>query len=265
MQKIFDAHCHIYPDKIARAASDGIGDFYGMTFEKVGTVERLLRKGEEAGITHFLVHSVSTTPLQVASINNFIGTTVAEHKECMVGFGTMHPASDDYQRDFEDLLSKGLTGVKLHPDFQQFSLASDEAYNLCKVFAGKVPVLVHAGDPRFELSNPEQLVVLLDRLPDLTVIAAHMGGWSVWERAMKLLPGKSNLYFDTSSSLYQLEPSAVRDMIRLYGVDRVLFGTDYPMWDGEEDLKRFHAMGLTSEEEQKVLFDNAKSLLKFDF
>ena len=40
--KIFDAHAHVYPDKIADKAVKAIGDFYGIPMEKDGTVEGLI-------------------------------------------------------------------------------------------------------------------------------------------------------------------------------------------------------------------------------
>lgn len=260
--KIFDAHCHIYPEKIARAASDGIGQFYGMKFDKVGTVERLIRKGDEAGVSMFLVHSVSTTPMQVPSINRFIAGSVAENPDRMVGFGTMHPASEDYVADIENLIKLGLKGVKLHPDFQQFSLASDEAYKLCKVISDhNLPVLIHTGDPRFNFSNPEQTRVLLDRLPDLKVIGAHFGGWSMWEEAVSKLTGYSNFWVDSSSTMNWVDAAGTKDMIHAFGASRVFFGSDYPMWPVDVDVERFLALGLTQEEEQMILWDNIVNFL----
>ena len=64
LYRIFDAHCHIYPDAIATKAVEGIDRFYGgIRFQHYdGTTGTLLRNGRETGITHFLVHSVATTP-----------------------------------------------------------------------------------------------------------------------------------------------------------------------------------------------------------
>ena len=58
MPPIIDAHCHIYPDKIAERASQSIGKFYGIPMNLDGRVDTLLREEKKAGITHFLVHSV---------------------------------------------------------------------------------------------------------------------------------------------------------------------------------------------------------------
>lgn len=47
---------------------------------------------------------------------------------------------------------------------------------------------------------------VLDQVPDLKVICAHLGGWSVWKEAWRVLAGRPNVWVDTSSSLYALEP-----------------------------------------------------------
>ena len=69
---IIDSHAHIYPDKLARKAARSIGDFYDIDMDLDGTVDMLLKVGDEAGVDKFLVHSVATTPHQVRSINSFI-------------------------------------------------------------------------------------------------------------------------------------------------------------------------------------------------
>ena len=46
----------------------------------------------------------------------------------------------------------------------------------------------------------------------------------------------------------------------LFRSDRVLFGTDYPMWDPQHELARLRGMHLAPETERKILYDNAAAL-----
>ena len=115
MQKIINSHCHIYPEKIAERAVEGIKKFYGLDMSLNGTTADLISDGSEVGVTHYLVHSVATTPEQVHSINTFIASEVKAHEGLFTGFGTLHPDSEDIDRDVEELISLGLKGVKLHP------------------------------------------------------------------------------------------------------------------------------------------------------
>ena len=120
--KIIDAHCHIYPDKIAQKASESTGNFYSIQMSLDGKISTLLEHGKTAGISHFIVQSVATTPKQVSSINNFIASSVNESNGEFTGLGTLHPDSENLKSDVDEILRLGLKGVKLHPDIQQFKI-----------------------------------------------------------------------------------------------------------------------------------------------
>ena len=100
----------------------------------------------------------------------------------------------------------------------------------------------------------------METYTELTVIGAHFGGWSVWDEAAKELPGYNNFYVDCSSSFYALSPEKSLELIRLYGADRVLFGTDYPMWVPKDELRFFNSLGLTEKEKELILYRNAQKL-----
>ena len=79
----------------------------------------------------------------------------------------------------------------------------------------------------------------------------------MWKDAAKELKKFKNLYVDSSSSLYGLTVSEARELIEMYGDDRVLFGTDYPMWSPADEMKRYKALKLTKKQNEKILFQNA--------
>ena len=260
MKQIIDCHCHIYPEKIAAKAVANIGGYYNISMDNKGTLDDLLQAGTKAGITHCIVFSVATTPHQVRSINEFIANAVSLHKDVFTGLGTLHPHSTDIKGDAEHISELGLKGVKLHPDIQEIQMDSPECMEIYRICSGKLPILFHCGDYRYDFSNPNRLKNVLEAFPDLQVIGAHFGGWSVWEEAAKELCGYKNLVVDCSSSLYALSPEKAAEIVRMYGAGRVLFGTDYPMWSPEEELKRFYAMNLTEEENELILHKNAERI-----
>jgi aminocarboxymuconate-semialdehyde decarboxylase len=49
--------------------------------------------------------------------------------------------------------------------------------------------------------------------------------------------------------------------IDYYGVDNVMYGTDYPCWDPATALKLFDEIGLSKTDQQKILYDNARRIL----
>ena len=258
--KVFDAHCHIYPAKIAQKAAAATATFYdnlGKTYD--GTVQTLFAEGE--GIGQFLVQSVATKPEQVRHINEFIAAEVAQFPDRLYGFGALHPESETLTDDLAHLRELGLHGVKLHPDIQRFRLDSKECFALCEQCEGVLPLLLHTGDRRYSFSNPEQLLPLLRRFPKLTVIAAHFGGYSVWDEATAQLAGRfDNLWVDCSSSFFAMDDAHAKELIAAYGAEHVLFGTDYPMWNPAQELERFLALQLPQRDGENILYNNAARL-----
>lgn len=259
---IIDTHVHIYPDAIALKAAASIADFYDIPIDMDGKLSTLLHCGEAAGITKFLVHSVATTQERVRSINDYLMATAAQYPDKLIGFGTMHPDFPDIPAELERIKAGGLHGVKLHPDIQTFLLDSDASIAMFRAFAAaKLPALVHMGDYRYPYSQPARLKKVLDAVPGLKVIGAHLGGWSVWDDAWKTLAEYPNLWVDTSSSLYALEPEEAVEIIHHYGEDKVFFGTDYPMWKPDEELDRFMTLPLSMAERERILHGNFEKFM----
>ena len=258
--EIIDAHTHVYPDKIAAKAAEGIGQYYDLTpHHKVASVDGLLAAGSAHGVTGFLVCSVATNPQQIPGINAFLSEQCALHP-AFIGFGAMHPAAEDPAAVIGQIQSLGLRGVKLHPDIQQFDIDSREAYRIYEAAQGTLPILMHMGDARFDYSHPRRLKKVLEDFPRLEIIAAHLGGWSVWSEARSLLH-HDNVWFDTSSSFRFMSAQEARQQILAFGAQRCFFGTDYPVWGYEQELELFFRLGLSHEENAGILAGNIKKFL----
>jgi uncharacterized protein len=189
--RIIDAHVHIFPSKIAEKATESIGSYYDIPMFANGTIEDLIRNGEKINVHKYVVHSTATKVEQVESINNFIAKTQSEY-ESFIGFGTLHPELDDVELEVNRIISLGLKGVKLHPDFQDFNIDDDCMNPIYKAIEGKLPVLIHMGDEKKTNSRPERLANVIKAFPNLTVIAAHLGGYQMWDDSMKYIVGKKH-------------------------------------------------------------------------
>lgn len=257
---ILDIHAHIYPGKIARKAVETIGLFYDAPISHSGESADLLASGARIGVDRYVVHSTATRADQVASINDFLVSECRAHPE-FIGFGTLHKDYPDLRGELERMMAQGLRGIKLHPDFQKFQ-ADDPAvfplYALARELG--LPILIHAGDRRYDYSGPLRLSRVLDAFPGLVLIAAHFGGYTEWDRTMDHLVGR-DLFFDTSSTLWKLDPASARAIIDRHGVGRMLFGSDYPMWDHAEEMERLESLKLSSGEREAILWENGAALL----
>ena len=260
--EIIDAHAHIYPSKIAAKATETIGKFYDIKMEMPeGTAERLIEDGKRAGISRFVVHSVATTAHQVRAINTFLKGEIDAHPE-FIGFITLHQdlSEEEITNEIDWAVENGFHGIKLHPDFQRFDIDSIDSEKFYRAAAGKLPILFHIGDNRYEYSKPRRLLNVAKKYPAVNFIAAHFGGYRCWEDA-PIYRGLENVYFDTSSSLTFISCDKAKALIEMLGAERFFFGTDFPMWDAKGELSRFMQIPLTDTEREMIFSANIKRLL----
>lgn len=258
--KLIDIHTHIYPQNIARKAAESVRKFYELdTKEMDGTVETLLEHGTRAGIDRFVVLPVALHPDRTRHINEFIVQQAAE-QPCFLGFGTVHAGMENITEEVEFVMDKGLRGLKMHPDSQLFNLDDERLFPAYEMIQGKLPVMLHMGDPRYDYSHPARLRRLLENFPRLQVIAAHFGGYSMYETAYELLHDK-DCVFDVSSSMMFMEDGIAEKFINLYGAERMAFGTDYPLWDPIPETQRFLRLKLTDEQFEQLGHKTAERIL----
>lgn len=258
---IIDAHTHIFPDKIADKAKEYVSDFYDLPMYTKGTVGELIAVRTRTGITKQLICSPACVPQQTKSINNFIAKTCKEYAG-LIGYGSLHKENKDYIEEIARMKELGLKGVKFHSDFQGFDIDDPKMIPIYKEIAKNgLPILFHMGDPKSQHSLPERLYNLLKQIPDLKVTAAHMGGYMHWEEAYKL-PCLPNLYFDCSSTLAFIKPDYMLRMLERFGTSQFFFGTDFPMWQPEQELERFEALGLGEQVTKAILHDNFNEFIQ---
>ena len=257
---IIDIHTHIYPPEISVKATQSIRDFYDIQGGRMdGSVKMLLERCELAGIGRQVVLPVAVRPDRVRSINEFIRHQ-AEEQSSFIPFGTVHAAMEDVGAEAEWLLSVGTKGIKLHPDFSRFDLDDPRLFPMYEAVRGKIPVIFHMGDKRYDWSHPHRLRSLLQKFPGLQVIAAHFGGYSMYETAYELLYD-TDCVMDISSSMMFMEPGVAEKYINIYGAERMAYGTDYPLWDPVTEVEAFQKLKLTDEQFDQIAHKTAERIL----
>ena len=201
------------------------------------------------------MHSVATTPGSVESINNFIAEQCRQHPE-FIGFMAMHQDYPEPEKEIERAIGLGLKGMKLHPDTQHVNMDDPRLMNVYEVIEGRLPIVIHTGDYRYDYSHPRRLKRILRTFPNLVVDAAHFGGWSVFDYALEYLEHE-NCFVDTSSALEFLGPRRTVELVRAYGPDRVMFGSDFPMWSPATEYRMLAAMPFTPEEFEAITWKSA--------
>ena len=258
---MIDFHCHVYPAAIARKATVATCDFYDLVSPFTGTPEEKRALDDAAGIDRSLILPVAVLPRLVHNCNLFAAET-AKNDPHFIAFGTAHAADENLLEELAGFAELGLRGVKMHPDMQKFNIDDERLFPLYDAVQGKLPVMFHSGDPRTPWSHPQRIKRVMELFPRLSVIAAHLGAWSMQEEALPLLRDKENLFVDTCSSMSHMEPERAVKYIRAYGADRVFFGSDYPVEDPVYQIKVLERMPLTDDEKEKIAHLSAERFLR---
>ena len=108
--------------------------------------------------------------------------------------------------------------------------------------------------------TPERLLRVLDLFDDAPVVAAHFGGWLLWDSVLEDLCG-TKVYLDTAFSSGKMPPDYAKELIKAHGADKVLLGSDMPWSDTLDEVRFVQSLDLSAEDEEKILSNNAKRLL----
>ena len=258
---VVDVHVHIYPNKISERATQSIGRFYNIAMDaEDGSVEQLTTSLAGTPITHCVVCSVAVKPSTVGSINDFIAREVSEHDN-LIGLMAMHQDFPDPEAEIDRAVSLGLRGIKLHPDTQAVNMDDPRLMRVYEIAEDRhLPLIIHCGDYRYDYSHPRRLKRILHAFPNLVVDAAHFGGWSIQDYALEFLEDEHCL-LDMSSSMHSLGPRRTRELVYAYGPDRIMFGSDFPMWVPADEYAKFTSLGFTDDELEAMCWHNAERFL----
>ena len=261
-----DIHTHAFHPKIAHKAVDHLNSFYSITCSGDGTIANLLEREQEAGLEKCVVLCAATAPAQVIPANNYAISLQREHPEQVIAFGTVHPAYENWEKELARLKAAGIRGIKLHPDFQSFWLDDPRLLPIFEAAQKDFVFEIHIGDkttPDKNPSCPYKLASILRQFPGIRVIAAHFGGYRMWSHALDVFSGNNfeNLWFDTSSTTPFATPELAHKLLRTFPRERILFGTDWPLYDPVEELQRLQSLGGLSDSEMEVIMSNASALL----
>ena len=200
--------------------------------------------------------------------------------------------ADAIAEEVELRAGQGAKGIKMHPGMFSF-FPDDEilwpAYEKCQelglpVLADSGPwpaphVLVKFPSPvvdseagiGVDYAEPKNWSKVLEAFPGLTVILAHLGAaW--WDERVELAQKYPNVFFDTSQGFaapdqipYCSHRSlAEEDVLRIFrkiGVERIMFGTDFPALAPQPQVEQLLRLPFTDDEKMMIFAGNAKRIL----
>lgn len=260
--RIVNVHTHVWPDPLAASAVSAVGTQGHIHAYYDGTVSGLKASMDRAGIDVSVLLPVATKPGQVRTINDWSASLLTDAR--LVPFGAMHPDFEDPAAELARMRSLGLTGFKMHPEYQSFEPCEARMVPIYEAAIEQgMTLFFHAGgDVAFTSvrGTPEAFVTLLETWPDLHAVLAHMGGFRQWHAVTGRLAGR-DVFFDTAYTLGHLPDDDFVALTREHGVDRVMFGSDGPWTDAADQIARLRRLPFTLDELDAILGGNAEAFL----
>ena len=263
---IIDFHTHAFPEKIAGRAIEKLAFASGGLMPQTdGSAASLKEEMDKDNIDISVVLGIATNPSQQKNVNDFAAELNCNDR--FIGFGSVHPESEDVLEELQRIKSLSLKGVKFHPEYQNFFVDDEKMKPIYKEI-GKLDLITvfHAGhDYGFGEPfhcMPENLANAL-RWFDSPVIAAHWGGSGCATEVLKHLVGK-DVWFDTSFGYGTMPKAFAQNLIEKHTPDRFLFASDMPWHRPAWEMRLIETLDLSLDEKEKIYSKNAKSLLKLN-
>lgn len=262
---IIDFHTHAFSEKIVKKAMEGLTATSGLKPYTDGTISGLLEHMNKTGVDVSVVLPIATKPSQQNVINNWAAEIKSDR---IYPFGSVHPDAEDTVEMLDKIKALGLFGVKLHPDYQNFSPDDKKAYPIyerCQQL--ELPIVFHAGYDPLSPDNihgtTQSFVQVHKCFPRLKMILAHLGGMYRWEQVERYIAGTDGeLYLDVSVIAGEIGEDILKRIISKHGTDRILMASDCP-WDSPaNEIKMINKLNLTESEKELIFYKNAARLLK---
>jgi hypothetical protein len=213
---------------------------------------------DRAGIEKTVLCSVATRPGQVTKITDWSAQVASDR---VVPFASVHPDFDRPESEIDRIADLGIRGLKFHPQYMNCAPDDPRALRIARAAARRgLAMVLHAGFdiayPKTDIATPSRVRRLHDTVPDLRLLACHLGGFDEWEDSIRHLVG-TDVYLDTSFSFGHCPDDVILRIVEDHPPARLLFGSDSPWADPAADLEAFERLPLTDERKRMALWDNA--------
>ena len=204
--------------------------------------------------------------------NDYIIEMVQKYPDRFIGLACFEPSGKNAVAEAERCIAAGIAGIG-ELAFYQTGIderALDRLAPIMEMCADRnLPVLIHTNEPvghDYHGKTPitlAQIYRLIKRFPANKIVLAHWGGGMFFFGLMKKEVKQSlkNVYFDTAASPYLYDAQIYQIAAKIIGVDKILFGSDYPLLPPTRYLSEMAEAGLTQRQLAKISGENARQLL----
>ena len=258
--------------------ADYVSKYYGVDY-KVKTDEEMAHDFSELDLKAILIgwDTQSTSGSDTSNTNDEVARLIKKFPDVFIGGWAMidpwkgKAAVKELERCVKEL---GLMGLKFQQALQAFFPNDHRFYPLYeKCVELKIPVSFHTGTTgtgagmpggggiRLKYTRPIYIDDVAADFPELTIVMIHPA-WPWYEEQIAVLLHKGNVYADLSGWAPKYFPEAIRKEVNGRLQDKFMYGSDYPEIPPKRWLQEFEGGGYKPEVIEKVLYKNARRILK---
>ncbi len=277
---VIDFHTHIFPEDIREnrekyfSSEPAFKLLYDSRASKLVGAKEIIEMMDEQGVDKSVIFGFPWKKTETFKMHNdYIMEAAARYPDRLIGLCCFDAYHKDAPGEAERCLDEGLSGIG-ELAFYEAGINERELdrlrplMNICRE-RDKV-ILIHTNEPVGHVypgkttNTLNQIYKLIKRFPKNKIVLAHWGGGLFFFGLLKKEVQDSlvNVYFDTAASPFLYNPEIYRIAKEIIGLDKILFGTDFPLLKPSRYFKEIKKSGLSEEEIECICGENAKKLLK---
>ncbi len=276
---IIDIHTHLFSREVRQNRERYFADepAFRLLYESdksrlVGARDTIAAMDED-GVDVSAVFGFPWKNLDTARKNNdAVAEAASRHPKRLVGFCCLDPAADGAAKEVERCLDAGLCGVG-ELAFYESGIGDDAldrlgpVMDLCR--ERSAPVMIHTNEPVGHVypgktpNTLSQIYRLVKRFSGNNIILAHWGAGIFFYTLLKkeVSEALERVYIDTAASPYLYRPDIYALAAKIFGAEKILFGTDFPLLRAGRYFAEIEAAKVSKENRERILGENARQLL----
>lgn len=273
-----DFHVHVTPPDVIKdwkkiAERE---DYFKLLSEspvnKFATADDVVKELESSGVDKAVTFGFAFRDMGLCRyVNDYVAEAIKKYPHKLIGYMVVTPTAPDLEKEIDRCLALGLKGVgEIFPQGQGFDIADPkEMSNLANLCIERdIPLIIHTNEPVGHYycgktdTTPQRASAFAQNFPDIKVIFAHWGGGLLFYELMpEIRRQNQNVYYDIAASPLLYDKNIYKAASDIKVLDKVLFGSDYPLLPMKRYLREISEAGLSQEEQALINGENARRLL----
>lgn len=277
---IIDFHTHIFPQTIREnreklfPTEPAFKLLYQSAKSRLIGASELIDMMDQNGVDKSVILGFPwKSPTCYMPHNDYILEVVQKYPDRLIGLGCFEPSGKTAEAEADRFIAAGGGGIGELAFYESGidAAALDRLAPIMEMCAARnLPILIHTNEPvghHYHGKSPitlNQTYRLVKRFAANKIVLAHWGGGLFFFGLMKKEVKESlkNVYFDTAASPYLYDSAVYQIADKIVGIDKILFGSDYPLLQPGKYFNEMADAGLSKAQMAKIMGKNAERILQ---